>query len=169
MMMMMMATCAFCLSKYYPHYIYGSLRDQQQQHKENGKIEGGDGEKEGGTVRYIIDRNEENFRGGNEETKQKNMRLLLLLLLYYYYYSQLPQKVASGSCCRCYTHGRIYIVVVQTTGLYTHTQVRVVQLIRVGIYVHVYIDISLKLSLSVYPYLRLLFFNEDTSYIGRSI
>jgi hypothetical protein len=152
------------------HTTYGSLRDQQQQHKENGKIEGGDGEKEGGTVRYIIDRNEENFRGGNEETKQKNMRLLLLLLLlYYYYYSQLPQKVASGSCCRCYTHGRIYIVVVQTTGLYTHTQVRVVQLIRVGIYVHVYIDISLKLSLSVYPYLRLLFFNEDTSYIGRSI
>lgn len=60
------------------HTTYGSLRDQQQQHKENGKIEGGDGEKEGGTVRYIIDRNEENFRGRNEETKQKNMRLLLL-------------------------------------------------------------------------------------------
>ena len=53
------------------HTTYGSLRDQQQQHKENGKIEGGHAEREGGTVRYIIDRNEENFREGEWRNKTK--------------------------------------------------------------------------------------------------
>ena len=147
------------------HTTYGSLRDQQQQHKENGKIEGGHGEREGGTVRYIIE-TKKTFERGNEETKQKNMRLLLLLLLlYYYYYSQLP-KSSFGELLSL-LHTRSYIYSCSNYWAIYYTQVRVVA--HPCRYTYVYIDISLKLSLSVYPYLRLLFFNEDTSYIGRSI
>ena len=71
--MMMMATCAFCLSNII-HTVCG--REEREQ-KENEKIEGGDGErkKEGGTnIRR-------NFRGEKKQKKKEKHEATTTILL----------------------------------------------------------------------------------------